>query len=444
MAVADLGDDGGTVGPDMTPPPKAQGASCTMNSECGSPGGCVDGRCCDTTCTDSCKACNVSGKEGTCTPIASGLMPQTGHPACGPDPKSSCQRDGTCDGVGACHKWPLGTVCQTGTCNAGTNMVTSDSTCNGNGTCSPGTTITCARTFASRAQTSAGRPARATPSARAATSATAPRAGRSRSDRTARPPPTARTVPTAWPTVSTASAATRRAPAPVSTARCRRPKEPARSFQQDRIPAPFVRWARAATRSARRAAAPERAWPAGTPPKTRHASARARPTPPPTRPATHRAPALKQPGAPRAAPMRACSAAAEPRRLATPCAIRTVTATSRTTDVTRPRDSVPWSWEGIAAPEPTVNPGRAPQKESAAREHAQVSAKRVAPLAYATQSAVRHAHRAPPALRIRAIQFATVAAPVAQRPAAIRRRRASRLHACRIFSRDTCRSIGPA
>lgn len=142
MSVVDAGDDGG--GDDLAHVTKGQGAACTDSSECGTAGGCVDGHCCDTTCTSGCMACNLSGKEGVCSPVAAGSMPTAGHTDCGPDPQSTCKRDGKCDGAGACRNWALGTVCQAGTCNSTTNMVTSDSTCDGNGACKPGTTITCA------------------------------------------------------------------------------------------------------------------------------------------------------------------------------------------------------------------------------------------------------------------------------------------------------------
>jgi len=142
MAGIDGGGDGGSG--DMSQILKTQGAKCTGSSECATAGGCVDGYCCDVACTDGCKACNVSGKEGICSPLAVGADPAPGHAGCGPDAQSTCQRDGKCDGAGKCRLWQLGTVCNPGTCNAGTNMVTSDGTCDGNGTCGLGTTITCA------------------------------------------------------------------------------------------------------------------------------------------------------------------------------------------------------------------------------------------------------------------------------------------------------------
>lgn len=143
LGIVDAGDDAGSTIGDMARVIKAQGATCTTNAECGSAGGCVDGRCCDTTCTDGCKACNLSGKEGVCTAVPAGSTATPSHSGCGPDAQSSCLRDGKCDGAGACRRWALGTVCQSGTCNSTTNMVTSDSTCDGSGTCKPGTTITC-------------------------------------------------------------------------------------------------------------------------------------------------------------------------------------------------------------------------------------------------------------------------------------------------------------
>lgn len=142
MSIVDASDDGG--GDDLAHVTKGQGAACNDSSECGTAGGCVDGRCCDTTCTSGCMACNLSGKEGVCSPVAAGSAPTAGHTDCGPDAQSTCKRDGKCDGAGACRNWALGTVCQAGTCNSTTNVVTSDSTCDGNGSCKPGTMITCA------------------------------------------------------------------------------------------------------------------------------------------------------------------------------------------------------------------------------------------------------------------------------------------------------------
>jgi hypothetical protein len=117
---------------------------CTSSSQCTTGGGCVDGYCCDKPCNDACHACNLPGLAGVCSPVSAGKMPASGHPTCGPDPVASCMRDGTCDGAGSCRIAPGGTVCGAATCNSGSNVFTAASTCDGNGKCIPGSSITCA------------------------------------------------------------------------------------------------------------------------------------------------------------------------------------------------------------------------------------------------------------------------------------------------------------
>lgn len=131
--------------PDMAPAaPQPNGAACTAASECTS-GFCVDGYCCDRDCSgEACAACNVPGNLGTCTPIANGSPPAATHPSCGPDDKSTCARDGMCDGKGACRKWANGTICGTSACDSNSNMFTPAHVCDGNGTCVPSQAITCA------------------------------------------------------------------------------------------------------------------------------------------------------------------------------------------------------------------------------------------------------------------------------------------------------------
>lgn len=55
-------------GPDCEP---CMGMTCIKDSECGG-GVCVDGVCCESSCTQTCKACNVPGKEGQCASLPSG------------------------------------------------------------------------------------------------------------------------------------------------------------------------------------------------------------------------------------------------------------------------------------------------------------------------------------------------------------------------------------
>jgi RHS repeat-associated protein len=47
--------------------------ACTTNSQCVT-GFCVNGVCCDTACNGGCGACNLSGKVGTCSAVASGTI----------------------------------------------------------------------------------------------------------------------------------------------------------------------------------------------------------------------------------------------------------------------------------------------------------------------------------------------------------------------------------
>ncbi|MGZ6061026.1 MAG: hypothetical protein ACXWVM_01465 [Polyangiales bacterium] len=115
---------------------KKDGIACTANAECGS-GSCVDGVCCNSTCTDQCSSCNQVGKLGQCLPVPAGSDPVTGTSAARPP----------CSGVGvgtACGPHCNGTdtkACHysTSTCSSdacSTGVETHLSTCNGAGTCS--------------------------------------------------------------------------------------------------------------------------------------------------------------------------------------------------------------------------------------------------------------------------------------------------------------------
>ena len=94
---------------------KANGGVCAQASQCTS-GNCVDGYCCNTTCTGTCMACSVVGKLGTCSNLASGK----------PDPSATvtCVAPNACNGAGVCAKTgaqacALGTDCVSGNCADG-------------------------------------------------------------------------------------------------------------------------------------------------------------------------------------------------------------------------------------------------------------------------------------------------------------------------------------
>lgn len=115
---------------------KSNGDTCTNAGDCASII-CVDGVCCDTTCTGTCKACNVAGKLGTCSTMT-GL----------PDP-FSCAGDNVCTSTAGClpkngSACTSATSCASGFCVDG---VCCDTACTGTcaacnvqgkvGTCSP-------------------------------------------------------------------------------------------------------------------------------------------------------------------------------------------------------------------------------------------------------------------------------------------------------------------
>jgi hypothetical protein len=123
----DGGDDGGPAAL------RHQGESCRTIDTCDT-GHCVDGYCCNSTCNNTCQACDVAGSLGLCTNVLAGAAP-SGNRSCNAEDKSTCGRDGTCDGAGNCRDWPSGTECKAGTCDSSTGNFTYPSTCSGSGTC---------------------------------------------------------------------------------------------------------------------------------------------------------------------------------------------------------------------------------------------------------------------------------------------------------------------
>jgi hypothetical protein len=116
---------------------KAPGAACAGAAECAA-GFCEQGVCCDKACAGTCQACNLAGKEGTCSNVAAGQDPLGQCPDLGAD---KCGTDGVCDGAGACRLYASGTSCAAGTCTG--SMQTLASLCDGAGKCVAGAMRAC-------------------------------------------------------------------------------------------------------------------------------------------------------------------------------------------------------------------------------------------------------------------------------------------------------------
>ncbi len=87
----------------------ATAASCTNDGECAS-GFCVDGVCCATACNGLCEACSAAtkttGASGTCGPAKAATDP---HETCKDDGAPSCNKNGLCNGSGACATYGAAT-----------------------------------------------------------------------------------------------------------------------------------------------------------------------------------------------------------------------------------------------------------------------------------------------------------------------------------------------
>ncbi|HEY0712762.1 MAG TPA: PA14 domain-containing protein [Polyangia bacterium] len=111
------------------------GAACSMAVECDS-NFCVDGVCCNDACSGTCRTCAQT--KGMCQMAASGTDPRN---TCADDGASTCQRNGMCDGAGACQRYPSNTVCAPASCNNG--QITTASRCDATGACRPGAGSSC-------------------------------------------------------------------------------------------------------------------------------------------------------------------------------------------------------------------------------------------------------------------------------------------------------------
>ncbi|MDB4980834.1 MAG: uncharacterized protein JWM82_1586 [Myxococcales bacterium] len=108
---------------------KANGTTCVGDTECGS-NLCVDGVCCESSCTGDCRSCAIAGSLGSCVAVPDGM-----------DPRKKCQGNnavcsGTCNGQGACRFPAQGAVCEPPGCSPSTGFITNGGTCDGAGHCS--------------------------------------------------------------------------------------------------------------------------------------------------------------------------------------------------------------------------------------------------------------------------------------------------------------------
>lgn len=117
---------------------KTQGQACPRDAACSGNANCVDGVCCDSSCTGTCRSClkNRTGlpADGTCGNTLDDTDPENecaidvGYPA-------SCKAPGTCNGQGACRVYAkTGTVSKATTCNI---ITLTSTTCDGAGNPDP-------------------------------------------------------------------------------------------------------------------------------------------------------------------------------------------------------------------------------------------------------------------------------------------------------------------
>ncbi len=113
---------------------KPPGASCSAAAECqpapDQKSYCSSGVCCNSSCTNACQACNLSGSVGTCTTIADG----TADSRCATTAVGTCGTNGKCRS-GACDVYHTTDQCKAATCS-GTNQVLA-SFCDGRGDACP-------------------------------------------------------------------------------------------------------------------------------------------------------------------------------------------------------------------------------------------------------------------------------------------------------------------
>ncbi len=120
--------------------PGDPGTACSAPTDC-TGGFCVDKVCCSTACTGQCEACNVAGKEGTCTAVVG--APVGTRTACADGAGDVCAAL-SCDGVARDKCARYGTIdrlCRGAACSGG--IATTGANCDGKGACPAATTVKC-------------------------------------------------------------------------------------------------------------------------------------------------------------------------------------------------------------------------------------------------------------------------------------------------------------
>lgn len=126
----------------------AQGDRCQSQADCATSLTCRDGFCCNTACPGTCEACNVSGREGTCTPKDG--QPEPGHGAC-QGAQTNCEGPcaacaGRCDGRSPeCFYPGAAQECAPATCSGA--RLTPAAQCDGAGRCAARTAEACPNLF---------------------------------------------------------------------------------------------------------------------------------------------------------------------------------------------------------------------------------------------------------------------------------------------------------
>ena len=113
-----------------------QGQTCKANSDCAGGLPCVDGLCCNSACSGSCQACDVT--PGTCTTLGLNATPHPGHAPC---VASDTTCAGKCSGTSATCSYPTSSTSCGSTC---TGSTLTPKACDSAGACVSGTNQSCA------------------------------------------------------------------------------------------------------------------------------------------------------------------------------------------------------------------------------------------------------------------------------------------------------------